>query len=222
MLSRLSVVLVACSLASSASALEFTKHDSDGDTINAVKASGEIVLGDAFRFVTFISRLPQKKIISLHLSSTGGSVQEAMAIGREVYKFKVRTYVTDEKANCSSACAIVFMGGRDAETNGSFRIKGINNALRVHNFKPILAADKEYTIEDAHRIVARAQKSILDLALYYDEVDVDPEWLGITLKQKELYSLKNQEALNMGIDILDPKTGEITRATDYKKLLKAR
>ena len=113
---------VAC--ASGALALDFSKNPAEAENENAILAKGNIEPDDAFRFQTYLSKLPQKPVTSLYLDSTGGNIQGAMALGRVVNEARIRTYVTGPSARCNSACTNVFLAGRDRGTGKPYRVKG--------------------------------------------------------------------------------------------------
>jgi hypothetical protein len=195
--------------ASGALAMDFSKNPVEAENENAILAKGKIEADDAFRFQTYLSKLPQKAVTSLYLDSTGGSVQEA----------RIRTYVTGASARCNSACTNIFIAGRDAETGKPYRVKGSANAIGFHNFVPTLE-DKPYTAKDAVNIMARAQRTIYSLADFYQDVDADLELLGLGLKQKDIFLLPNSDALRYGIHVLDSKTNELVRSETYTRFVK--
>jgi hypothetical protein len=205
--------------ASGALAMDFSKNPVEAENENAILAKGKIEADDAFRFQTYLSKLPQKAITSLYLDSTGGSVQGAMALGRVVNEARIRTYVTGASARCNSACTNIFIAGRDAETGKPYRVKGSANAIGFHNFVPTLE-DKPYTAKDAVNIMARAQRTIYSLADFYQDVDADLELLGLGLKQKDIFLLPNSDALRYGIHVLDSKTNELVRSETYTRFVK--
>ena len=206
-------------IAATAHALDFSKHPNDSEIENAIWAKGAVETADAFRFQAYLSRLPDKKITSLYLESTGGSIQGAMALGRQVNKASVRTYVLGDKGYCNSACTYVFMAGKDPETGKAYRVKGSQASLGFHNFIPTLE-DKPFEQKDALRIQANAQKTSYDLALYFDEIDADLEVLGYGLKQKDIYYIKNEEALPLGIHILDIGSNELVLSDAFRRRLR--
>jgi hypothetical protein len=219
---RLAAVLLAALVfagTSGAPAMEFSKHPNEAENENAILAKGGIEQDDAFRLQTYLSKLPQKPVTSLYIDSTGGSVQGAMALGRVVKEAKIRTFVTGAGARCNSACTNVFLAGRDRESDKPYRVKGSANSVGFHNFVPILQ-DKPYTAKDAANVMARAQRTIYELASFYQEVDADLELLGLGLKQKDMYFLPNQEALRHGIHVLDAKTNELIRSETYTRFVR--
>ena len=208
---------VACS--TTAFSLSFSKAPNEAADENAILASGNIETDDAFRFQSYLSKLPQKPLTSLYLDSTGGSIQGAMAVGRIVHEVKIRTFVTGPSAKCNSACTNIFLAGRDRESGNPYRVKGSANGLGFHNFVPVLQ-DKEYAAKDAANVMARAQNTIYEIATYFQEIDADLELLGLGLKQKDIYYLKNEDALRYGIHVLDAKTNELVRYESYRRYIK--
>jgi hypothetical protein len=207
---------VACS--TSALCLSFSKAPNEAEDENAILASGQIEPDDAFRFQSYLSKLPRKPLTSLYLDSTGGRLQSAMAVGRIVHEAKIRTFVTGS-AKCVSACANIFLAGRDRATGGPYRVKGSANGLGFQNFIPVLE-DKQYGAKDAANTMASAQRIIYELATYFQEIDADLELLGLGLKQKDVYYVKNDEALRYGIHVLDSKTNELVRHESYRRYIK--
>jgi hypothetical protein len=207
---------VACG--TSAFCLDFSKAPNEAEGENAILASGKIEPDDAFRFQSYLSKLPQKPVTSLYLDSPGGRLQSAMAVGRIVHEAKIRTFVTGS-AKCHSGCTAIFLAGRDRATGNPYRVKGSANSLGFHNFVPVLD-DKQYGAKDAANTMAQAQRIIYELATYFQEIDADLELLGLGLKQKDLYYLKNDEALRYGIDVLDSKTNELVRHESYRRYIK--
>jgi hypothetical protein len=213
------VLFGALAFAPGAPAMDFSKNPNEAENENAILAKGNIEQDDAFRFQTYLSKLPQKPLTSLYLDSTGGSVQGAMALGRIVSEARIRTFVTGPSARCNSSCTSIFLAGRDRETGRPYRVKGSANAIGFHNFVPTLQ-DKPYTAKDAADVMARAQNTIYALATFYQEIDADLELLGLGLKQKELYLLPNEDALRAGIHVLDAKTNELIRSESYTRFVR--
>jgi len=201
----------------SAEAMEFSRHPADTDEVNAVLAKGRIEAQDVLRFIAYVDRLPKKKRTDIYLESQGGSVQTAMALGREIYKSKFRTYAVNPApgTGCSSACTLVLIAGRDKETGKPYRVKGSSTRVGFHNFYPVLP-EKAYTAKDILATEARAQKVILDIANYLLEVDADLSFLKYSLKQKEIYPIKNEEALSVGLNVLEESSKEILWSDTYR------
>jgi NAD(P)-dependent dehydrogenase (short-subunit alcohol dehydrogenase family) len=138
--------------ANASSALEFAKHPSDSDTVNAIEVKGKFEAGDAVALQAYIAKLPIKRVTTVYLDSLGGSFEEGMALGRFFNRAKIRT-VVGAGVTCTSACTTAFLGGRDAETGKPWRAKGSTARLGFHSFR-LNWADKDYTAEDIRSLVS--------------------------------------------------------------------
>jgi hypothetical protein len=217
-LARLATLACLLSFASPVHALTYSKHSEEGPDENAIVASGNIEPDEAFRFQTYLSKLPPKTQTSVYLNCTGGHLQGAIAMGRVVHAAKIRTFVTMPNTRCNSACTNIFLAGSDRETGKPYRVKGSTNDIGFQNFVPILD-DKPYKAKDVANVISRAQNTIYEIANYYQEIDADLELLGLTLKQTDIYFLSNQDALRYGIHVLDTSTKELIRHESFTRYL---
>lgn len=83
---------------------------------DAVLISGEIEVGDAIRFGEYLKKRQRAKrpVAVLYLNSPGGSLQDAMIIGKIARQLMVATQIgdmIDAQAVCESACVFAFAGG---------------------------------------------------------------------------------------------------------------
>ena len=129
--------------ASASSALEFAKHSSDSETVNAIEVKGKIETGDAVALQAYIAKLPIKRRPPSTSTRSAARFDEGMALGRFFHRAKIRT-VVGAGVTCTSACTTAFLGGRDPETGKPWRAKGSTARLGFHSFK-IDWADKDYT-----------------------------------------------------------------------------
>ena len=159
--------------ANASSALEFATHSADSETVNAIEVKGKIETGDAMALQAYIAKLPQKKVTVVYLNSLGGALEEGMALGRLFHRAKIRTAVIGKDVICSSACATAFLGGRDPETAGAWRVKGSTARLGFHSFK-IDWEDKSYTAQDMSNAIAEAMD--LGKAQDWPLKDAEAEW----------------------------------------------
>ncbi len=209
---------LAAATASPVAALDFTKHANDSPTENAISAKGRVEPEDAFRFQAYLSKLPDKKITSIYLESGGGSIQGALALGRQVNTAGVRAYAIDGQG-CLSACVYVLIAGKDGETGKPYRVKGATTPVGMHHFTPNLTKTS-FTRKEIQDIETRSNKVALDLTLYFEEMDADLELLAYGLKQSEIYNLKNDEALPLGLHIYDPASKETVLADKFRARVK--
>lgn len=73
-----------------------------------LELSGEIEVGDWWKFVRLLKRNPG--VSGVLLRSEGGSVDDGLAIAKHIYESRLDTMVTE---TCHSVCAIIFLAGRD-------------------------------------------------------------------------------------------------------------
>jgi len=84
---------------------------------NRIVLTGVIRAGDAAAFAHLVASLPDNVIVVL--GSDGGSVPDALAIGRLVRERKFRTLVPSQ---CLSACVMVWSAGSPRELGDGARI----------------------------------------------------------------------------------------------------
>src|SRR5262245_16355319 len=185
--------------------------------VETILLDGKIEEGDALALQGYISKLPVGQKIVVHLNSGGGLVREAIATGRVIHRNRVRT-VVPSKASCLSACVIVFVGGRDWESGQPWQLKHSTARLGVHPFKRDYQ-DKEYTAADMSRAVAATLKTVLSYAEYWDEVSADYEFLYLqwSTSNKDVLYIPNERLLELGIKVLDERSGEIIDAKAVKE-----
>jgi hypothetical protein len=196
--------------ANAGSALEFARHPSDSDTVNAIEVKGKVEPGDAVALQAYIAKLPIKRVTTVHLHSLGGSFDEGMALGRYFHRARIRTVVAGTGVTCTSACTTAFLGGRDAETGKPWRAKGSTASLGFHSFR-YNWQDKDYTAQDMSKAVAQTQRMTLAMADYMKEVDASLGFLRARLKAPAsgMHYMSNDEALSLGLYIINERTGEL-------------
>jgi len=195
-----------------AHAMTIKKVEGGEAGVETILLEGKIEGGDALALQGYIAKLPVAAKIVAHLNSPGGSVAEAIAAGRVIYKNKVRT-VVPSKASCTSACVTVFLGGRDRDTGQPWQLKYSTARVAVHSFR-VEYPEKEYTGIDLNRAVANTLKWVLAYAEYWDEVGADYEFLYLkwSTSNKDMTFIANERLLELGIKILDERNGEIIDA----------
>ncbi len=196
-------------LATPALALEISKHPSDSADVNAIQLTGRIEEGDVLALQGYVSRLPEKPVTVVHLDSVGGRMQEAMALGRFFHRAKIRTVISSQ-GKCISACGFAFLGGRDPATGKPYRVKSSMGRLGYHAFQTDYKP-RDYSAKNMAEAVAHAQKVILQMTDYLGEIGEDLEFLRLALKSeaKEMTFVSNDDALALGIHVLEEKTGQL-------------
>jgi len=159
-------------------------------------ATGTIMPGTARDFAAEVERRGTY-IKSVVLASPGGSVRDALAMGRLIRDKKYTTEVEGDRY-CASSCPLVFAGGVE-------RKAGVNAAIGVHQVSAL--TNENFTgadgMENAQQISALCQK-------YLREMGIDLEvWVhAMETPRDELYYFKRDEllALKLATNADDGKT----------------
>lgn len=175
----------------------------------AVEISGSFERGDAQRVQTYLAGLPKGPQITVSFHSTGGIIDEALRIGRHLHANRIRTAVVGKDRICLSACALAFLGGRDA-SGTSFRLKGSEALLGFHGFRRIVP-DREFTVADMKEAVASTQHALLAIADYLTAVEADIEFMSMMLEKAstDMNYLGNAKAPSIGVHVLEEPTGRL-------------
>jgi hypothetical protein len=172
--------------------------DLEGD--GRLLAVGTIEAGTARAFADEIAkRGSYVKTVVLH--SPGGSVRDAVEMGRLIRDKKFATAVEDG-SYCASSCPLVFAGGAE-------RIAGSKAAVGVHQVfvasdKPISSDD---SVESAQRISALCQKYLRDMG-----VDLQVWLHAMETPKAELYYFKLEELLALKLATAHDGTRKHTAA----------
>jgi hypothetical protein len=124
-----------------------------------LEARGTITPGTADAFGKEIARHGEY-IKTVVLNSPGGSVNDALAMGRLIRERKLATEVEAGKY-CASSCPLMFFGGVE-------RRAGAKAAIGVHQVfaaKTADAATPRDQMSDAQRISARCQRYLSDMGI---------------------------------------------------------
>lgn len=132
------------------------------------------------------------------LNSTGGSVQDALAMGRLIREKKFATAV-ENGGYCASSCPLVFAGGAERRA-GDKAVVGVHQA-----FSP---GDPGF---DGARGMAEAQRISAECQKYLAEMGVDLKlWVhAMETPKEQLYFLKPDEMLSLKLATqrgAEPKT----------------
>jgi hypothetical protein len=158
-------------------------------------ATGTIVPGTAARFAAEVEKRGSY-VTSVVLSSPGGAVADALAMGRLIRDKKFATEV-EASHYCASSCPLVFAGGtaRKADENA---------AIGVHQVSPMAPDEPSGAagMEDAQLVSAACQR-------YLSEMGVDPAvWVhAMETPSDRLFYLQPEELLSLKLatEISGPK-----------------
>lgn len=147
----------------------------------AWRLEGAITPGDAERLIPQIDRA-DPEITDLILQSPGGSVQDALVLGRHLRDREIDTRVLSGEF-CYSACPYLFAGGpeRQAETNASIGVH--QHSFGENTFLPAFTA-----IDD----IQRGQAEVMS---YLDDMGVDVRVMrhALATPAAEIYILLPEE-----------------------------
>ena len=196
---------------SAAGAADIKQRKSDKADIAAIDLSGRIERGDLLALQALISKLPQTKLMTVYLDSTAGSLDESIALGRFFHQAKIRTAIAGSPAKCLISCALAFLGGRDAATGQPWRVKYSSGQLGFYSFVSTAAEKPEYTDKDLTEAVVGTQRMVLRIADYIQDIRDDLAFLQLIFKRADnkMNFLSNEDALKLGIYVLDERSGEM-------------
>ena len=194
-----------------AAGAEISQRTSDNAETTAIDLKGRIERGDLLSLQALISKLPHTKLMTVYLDSTGGSLDEAIVLGRFFHQAKMRTVIMGSPAKCVISCALAFLGGRDAATGKPWRVKTSTGQLGFYSFQFTSADKPEYTDKDMTNSVVNTQRVVLRIADYIQEIRDDLTFLQLMFKRSDakMNFVSNEEALKLGIYVLDERTGEM-------------
>jgi hypothetical protein len=150
-----------------------------------LEATGTIDQGASQRLAEELaSRGEYVKMVSLN--SPGGSVQDAMAMGKLLREQKKSTEVIDG-ALCASSCPLLFAGGEQ-------RLAGAQAAIGVHQFYAVTGGTSPRAPGPAEAM-SDAQMTTARISRYLDELGIDPAlWLhAMDTPPQSLYYLSADE-----------------------------
>ena len=178
----------------SAYALNFTIHENNSRTLNAIKAIGTIEFNDSHKLHQYISNLTVKKHIAIYLDSGGGSLYGGIKLGKYFKDHHIKTVIQGDKI-CASACALAFLGGRDYRGN-KWMSSTTTSKLGFHSFS--------YSHSEYEKM-NKTQKTVSDILYYGQEVNAN---MDIFIKlfatpSSKMYWFTKEEELNLGIKVWD-------------------
>lgn len=156
-------------------------------------ATGAITPGASDRFAAEIARRGDY-VKTVVLNSPGGSVGDALAMGRLVRERKLATEVESGKY-CASSCPLVFFGGIERRAGDKAAI-GVHQVFAAGAPDPMAPRDD---MSDAQRISARCQRYLGDMGINLQV------WVHAMETPKDrLFIFKPDELKSLNIVTADP------------------
>lgn len=152
-----------------------------------LEVTGTIDMGSAARFTTEVETF-REYIKSVALDSPGGSVNDALEMGRVIRAAGFTTSVA-AGALCASSCPLVFAGGTE-------RLATEKSAIGVHQIYATVAAESlPAGLRAAGEAMSDAQRTTAAITRYLTESGVDPAlWLhALETPPDRLYYLSGSE-----------------------------
>ena len=186
--------------------LEFTIHENNSFSLNAIKAMGKIEINDSEKLHKYLSALKSKKHIAIYLNSGGGSLYGGMQLGRYFKKHHIKT-VIEGYSICASACALAFLGGRDYKGE-KWMSSTTTSKLGFHSFS--------YT-HSKYEDMDRTQKTVSDILKYGQYINANRD-IFIKLfatSSSDMYWFTIKETLDFNIKVWDIKNGRFLKELKY-------
>ena len=153
-----------------------------------LQASGTITPGSAEAFAKELARHGEY-IKTVVLNSPGGSVSDALAMGRLIREHKLATEVEAGKY-CASSCPLMLFGGTE-------RRVGAKAAVGVHQVFAVKSTDVSAPrdqMSDAQRISARCQRYLRDMG-----IDLEVWIRAMETPKDRLFVFKSEDLTRYGI-----------------------
>jgi len=154
----------------------------NGDIV--INFNGQIIEGDYQKLVALVEGSQISNNVLIAFDSPGGSIKEAIAIGRYIRSQGFETFIADE---CYSACFFSFIGGVKREALGK---------LGVHQFYGGRG--------NADYVESTTQLLTAELMEYTASMGVDIETLKIAFQTppQDMYIFSKEEIERFGIDTI--------------------
>lgn len=149
------------------------------DGAPALRIRGAVAAGDGERIVNEVQRVQPARV---WLDSPGGSVTDALAIGRALRAVEAETQL-DDGAVCFSACPYMFVGGTVRRVAETARL-----GVHQHSFGETTILPAFLAVED----IQRGQAGVLD---HLDDMGIDLRIMGPSMATPadEIYILTEDE-----------------------------
>lgn len=188
-------ILAGLLIFSKLNALEFSQHENDSRTLNAIMATGEIRYDDVEKLDRYLAYLPKKKHTVIYFNSPGGNLIGGIRLGRYFKNNRIKTVIQGDSI-CASACALAFLGGTDRDGN-KWMSSTTTSHLGFHAFSKgdgTKYADSDLT----QRVVAEILKYG-----YYVDAPMEIFIKQFSTPSDDMYWFSKNEELKLGIKVWD-------------------
>jgi hypothetical protein len=166
-----------------------------------------------------VAKLPPNQRIAVILDSPGGLISEGLKLGHFFYDTKIATFVFTGGIGCHSACALAFLGGRDAATGKRLRVMMSGARLGFHQFGAKFDPAKTYKQKDMGAVVEDSQRVMDSIIGYLHAIGEDLAFLPLMLRapHEAMTLVSDDEALMRGIHVMEQTTQRIIDPTNIIK-----
>ena len=167
----------------------------DWDGAPSLTLTGQIAPGDAARLADYLASAPAPQTV--FLNSPGGSVQDALAIGRTLRALEVDTRMSDTDI-CLSACPYILAAGIRRHVDDGAWV-----GVHQHFFGENTALPAFLAVED----IQRGQGEVM---AYLDEMGIDPLLMqpALLTPPDEIYLLLPEELDRYRLVTTGPDPGD--------------
>ncbi|TMV10331.1 hypothetical protein FGK63_04530 [Ruegeria sediminis] len=149
--------------------------------------SGQIEVGDAQRFVSFLSDMQEKPdLVALH--SPGGVVSEALSLGRKIREAELSSGVL-AGAVCMSSCPYVLAGGEERIVS----LRGIVG-MHQHYYEQLRYIPVLFAVEDIQKGQGETMQHLIDM-----DVDLSLMLFSLNTPPQQIYALIEEELIETRI-----------------------
>ena len=203
-------VALAC-IAAPAHAATVTRVEIGSQDTTAFLLNGQLVGGELLALQAEVSKLPPNRRVAMILDSPGGLVTEGLKLGQFFYDAKIATFVFAGGYGCHSACALAFLGGRDAASGKALRVMMSGARLGFHQFGAKFDTTKTYSKKDMAGVVEDTHRVMDSIIGYLHAINEDLDFLPLMLRapHEAIMLVNDDEALMKGIHVMEQKTQRI-------------
>ena len=181
--------------------------------------SGQFVGGELLALQAEVAKLPSDRRVAVILDSPGGLVAEGLKLGHFFHDAKIATFVFAGGFGCHSACALAFLGGRDAATGKRLRVMMSGARLGFHQFGAKFDPAKTYSKKDMATVVEDTHRVMDSIIGYLHAIGDDLDFLPLMLRapHEAITLVNDDEALMKGIHVMEQKTQRIIDPSNIVK-----
>jgi len=217
-LAAVSAIALPC-FAAPAHAANLTRIEIGSPNTTAFLLSGQLVGGELLALQAEVAKLPPDRRVAVILDSPGGLVAEGLKLGHFFHDAKIATFVFAGGFGCHSACALAFLGGRDAATGKPLRVMMSGARLGFHQFGAKFDPAKTYNKKDMGTVVEDTQRVMDSIIGYLHAIHEDLAFLPLMLRapHEAITLVSDDEALMKGIHVMEQKTQRIIDPSNIVK-----